>query len=186
MKLRKLIGVIILLVFLLYITGTYVAYADKTALMEERGVWTVEFEGKVYFIGGELYAVITMLDAKYDSTPEIPDYSDYLWSQFDPEENQYVDVPYNNTLVKAMIEVRVTEGDLEERTLLKEEIDIPYLWAGGDMDSDGLIYSFSYQLGPYVAYYEYSPVKIEASIGLDIGTTISETSYLTIPDMSEA
>ena len=31
MKLRKIIGVAILLVFLLYISGTYVAYADKTA-----------------------------------------------------------------------------------------------------------------------------------------------------------
>ena len=80
-------------------------------------------------------------------------------------------MPFNNTLVKAMIEVRATEGDLEERTLLREEIDIPYLWAGGRMDSDGLIYSFSYTLGPYVAYWEYSPVKIVASIGLDIGTT---------------
>ena len=88
MKLRKIIGVAILLVFLLYISGTYVAYADKTALMEERGVWTVEFEGKVYFIGGELYAVITMLDAKYDCTPEIPSYSEYLWGMFEPESNQ--------------------------------------------------------------------------------------------------
>ena len=147
-------------------------------------MWTVEFEGKVYFIGGELYAVITMLDATYDSTPEIPSYSEYLWGMFDPESNEVNDVPFNNTLVKATIEVRATEGDLEERTLLRETIDIPYLWAGGSMDSDGLIYSFSYLLGPYVAYYEYSPVKVSASINLDLGASISESSVSMIPNIT--
>lgn len=185
MRLRKIIGLIILAIVVIYITGSYVAYADKMALFEERGAWYVTFEGDVYFAGGEVYAVITEMEAYYDATPDLPDYQEYFFSMFDSQTNKVLEVPYNNTFVEAEIMVTATETGLAERTLLKEKISIPYLWAGGDMDSDGLIYSFSYELGPYVAYWEYSPIKVVASVGLDIGTTTSESSYLAIEEIEK-
>lgn len=186
MRLRRIIGLIILAIVIIYVSGSYVAYYDRMAEFEQRGAWYVTFEGNVYFTGGEVYAVITELSTVYDLTPELPSYQEYFFSMFDSSTNRAIEVPYNNTFVEAEIMVRATETGLAERTLLKESISIPYLWAGGDMDSSGLIYSFSYELGPYIAYWEYSPIKVVASIGLDIGAMISETSYLSVPEILEA
>ena len=97
--------------------------------------------------------------------------------------NKITSIPDNNTLVEMNLLVKATETGLKERTILDEKIDIAYLWAGGSMDSDGMIYNFTFSLGPYVAYWEYSPVKVNAELELDTGFTTTKNAYVTIPNL---
>ena len=182
MRIKKLLGPVILIVILLFVTATYVAYMDKVELMRENGVWDVSVSGAVYLSGGSVYAVIDSLKAQYDAYPEVPTYSDYLGDIFDSHANTNEAIDDNQTFVEVRILITSEGKDLAKKTLLDKTLKIAYLWAGGDYGSDGKIASYSYDLGPYIAYQEYSPYKIICEVTVD-GKSIKETKYLTIPVM---
>lgn len=180
MRIKKLIGPLVVVVFLLFITGTYVAYMEKVADMQDRGVWTVSVAGSVYLSGGEVYPVIQTMKCIYDKSPEIPTYGEYLDDMFSGGDDSSLEVSDNQTFVEVNILVTSESDGLSKRTLLDKTIKVAYLWAGGSFESDGKIAAFSYDLGPYVAYYEYSPYKITCEVSVD-GHEVKETRYLTIP-----
>ena len=170
-------------VFLLFITSTYVAYSDEVEAMKLNGTWSVELAGGVYLSGGQVYSVISTLDADYDSTPELPSYMDYLNGMFSADSSDSApSLGLNQTFVDVRIKVICDYTGLESKTLLDKTINVAYIWAGGYLTTDGQIASFSYVLGPYVANYEYSPMKITASIETE-GKIISESTYVSIPEM---
>lgn len=180
MKLGRMIGLGAVAVVLLFITATYVQYSDQTNLMKSRGVWTVELSGGVYLTGGSLYAAIDNFRAQYDDSPEIPTFGQFLGDKFGGGAKQQ-SVPANDTFVKLRVTVTVKGEDGYEKTLLDKTTNVPYVWAGGTFDN-GLIGSFSYSLGPYVAYYEFSPLKITTKILIDNSQKAMQTFYLTIPE----
>ena len=182
MRIKKLIGPLILVVFLLFVTATYAAYSDEVALMKENGVWTVSANGSIYLSGGQVYAVIESFKAQYDAYPELPDYGDYLNDLFGSGSDSRDGVADNQTFVEVRVLI-TSEGDgVSKKTLLEDKFKVAYLWAGGDLASDGKIATFDYILGPYVAYQEYSPYKLICEVSVD-DKTIRETKYLTIPVM---
>jgi hypothetical protein len=184
MRLRKLIAPVIVIGFLLFITGSYVAHLERMELLSTRGGWTVEVEGSVYLSRGVIYSTIDRFVVQYDSTPELSSYGDYLGDMFSSPPNDSMEVAPNQTLVEVHVLI-TSEGDgLAKRTLLDKIIDVAYVWAGGDFDSDGRIAVFSYELGPYVAYHEYSPYKIVCEVTADMDVE-RQTKYLTIPNIME-
>jgi hypothetical protein len=184
MKLRRMIGLGAVGVVLLFVTATYVQYSDQASLMQSRGVWTVEVEGSVYLTGGSIYGVIDNFRAQYDSSPVIPTFGEYLSDKFGAGTKQGA-VPANDTFVEMRVVVTVKGEGGYEKTLLDKTTNIPYTWAGGDFGANGLIGSFSYDLGPEIAYYEFSPFKITAKILVDNSQKAIETFYLTIPTPAE-
>jgi hypothetical protein len=183
MRIRKLVGPILVVVFLLFITSTYVAYSDKVEAMLLNGTWEVELSGGVYLSGGQVYSVISTFDADYDSTPSIPTYMDYLNGMFSSDTDSMPSLGLNQTFVDVRIRVICDYTGLADRTLLDKTINVAYIWAGGYLTTDGQIASFSYVLGPYVADHEYSPYKLTVTIETE-GKIISESTYVTIPDLT--
>jgi hypothetical protein len=182
MRIRKLVGPIVVVVFLLFITSTYVAYSDKVEAMQLNGTWTVELVGGVYLSGGQVYAVISTFDADYDSTPDIPSYTDYLNDMLSVgNSGPAPTLGLNQTFVDVRIRVVCEYTGLESEVLLDDTINVAYLWAGGYLTTDGQIASFDYLLGPYVANHEYSPYKLTATVSIE-GKIISESTYVTIPE----
>jgi len=182
MRIRKLVGPVILVVFLLFITSTFVAYSDEVEDMKANGTWDVELVGAVYLSGGQVYSVISTLDADYDSTPDIPTYSDYLNDMFSGDGSDAApSMLLNQTFVEVRIKVICDYDGLADKTLLDKTMNVAYLWAGGYLTTDGQIASFSFLLGPYVANPDYSPMKITASVET-AGKIISESTYVTIPE----
>ena len=184
MRFRQIIGLGVACVFLLFLTGTYVAYSQQKELFETRGAYYVQAEGKVYFTGGKVYAVIQTFKAWFDKSPSIPTYSQYLGDMFDFGKSKPASVPSNYTFVTLEVQITVSADRMASKKLLDDSQRIPYLWAGGSIGSNGEIGSFSYTLGPYVAYHEFSPYKFTCQA--DVGASkVLETYYLTIPDLSK-
>jgi hypothetical protein len=176
-----MIGLGIVAIVLLFITATYVQYSDQASLMKSRGVWTVDVSGGVFLAGGTLSASLSNFRAQYNAYPEIPTFGEYLGDKFGGGAKQSA-IPANDTFVKLRVIVTVKgEGDYE-KTLLDKETNVPYTWAGGQMGENGLIGSFDYSLGPYVAYYEFSPFKITTKILVDGTQKAIQTYYLSIPE----
>ena len=183
MKLKRAAGLVIVGVVLLFITATYVQYSDYSGLLRTRGSWSVDVAGAVYLTGGALSASISEFRAQYDSSPDIPTFGQFLTDKFGTGEKQQA-VPANDTFVELRVIVTVKgEGGFEE-ALLDQTINIPYSWAGGTYDN-GQIGSFDYSLGPYVAYYEFSPLKITSKVSIDDSQKVVQTFYLSIPSLSE-
>ena len=184
MKIRQLFVLAVVLGVFLFVTATYVAHSDKVALMEERGVWIVELSGKVFLTGGVVYPVITDFKAKFDAYPVLPTYKDYIDDMFSFGSTNQVAVGDNETFVILEISVKSEGKDLADSILLKDTIRIAYAWAGGSISESGEIASFSYVLGPYVAYHEYSPYKLTAHASIIDGSSVEDTFHLAIPDLT--
>ena len=183
MRIRKLVGPVIIVVFLLFITSTFVGYSNEVEAMKASGVWTVDLDGAVYLSGGQVYSVISTLDGDYDSTPEIPTYTDYLNDLFSTDGSDAAPSQLmNQTFVDVRIKVICDYSGMSDQVLLDKTLHVAYLWAGGYLTTDGQIASFSYVLGPYVANPDYSPMKITATVET-AGKIISESTYITIPEM---
>lgn len=183
-KLKSIIFGVSVVIVIVLISGNYTSYLSKAEAMRSNGVWAVDFAGTVYMSSGVIYGVIDTLKAQFDSTPEIPSYSDYFFSFFESDSNAIPDIPYNHTLVNMRLTVKCVEHNMVERTLLSEKISIAYLWAGGAIDADDSIYSFAYTLGPYVAQSDNSPLKIVAYLELDGAPKITKSYYLIIPNLT--
>ena len=69
-----------------------------------------------------------------------------------------------------------------DAVLLDKTTNVPYTWAGGSIGQNGLIGSYDYSLGPYVAYYEFSPLKITTKVLIDGSQKAIQTFYLSIPE----
>ena len=180
MNLKRASGLVIVGVVLLFITATYVQYSDYSGLLKARGSWSVDVAGAVYLTGGTLSASISTFRAQYDANPDIPSFGQYLGDKFSGGQKQG-DIPADNTFVELRVIVTVKgEGGFED-TLLDKTTNIPYTWAGGTYGENGLIGSFGYSLGPYIAYYEFSPLKITAKVVVPNSQTIT-TFYLSIPE----
>ena len=181
MKLGRMIGLGAVAVVLLFLTATYVQYSDQTSLMKSRGVWTLEVKGGVYLTGGSIYATIDEFRAQYDDSPVVPTFGQFLGDKFGSGKKQSA-VPANDTFVKLRVVVTVKGEDGYEKALLDKETNVPYVWAGGSYGQNGLIGSFDYSLGPYVAYYEFSPLKITTKVLIDNSQKATQSFYLTIPE----
>lgn len=179
-----MIGLGIVAVVLLFITATYVQYSDQASLMSSRGVWTLEVSGGVYLQGGTITASISNFRAQYDSSPIIPTFGEYLSDKFGGGSKQGA-IPANDTFVEMRVIITVKGEGGYERTLLDKTTNVPYTWAGGIMGANGLIGGFSYDLGPYIAYYEFSPFKITTKVLVDNSQKAIESFYLTIPTPTE-
>jgi hypothetical protein len=181
MKLGRMMGLAVVAVVLLFVTATYVQYSDQASLMKTRGVWTVDVSGGVFLAGGTLSASLSNFRAQYNAYPEIPTFGEYLGDKFGGGNKQGA-IPANDTFVKMRVVVSVKGEGGYEKTLLDKTTNVPYTWAGGQMGENGLIGSFAYSLGPYVAYYEFSPFKITTKILVDGAQKAVETFYLSIPE----
>jgi hypothetical protein len=181
MKPGRMIGLAIVAVILLFLTATYVQYSDYTGLLKDRGCWTVEVSGGVYLTGGSIYATIDQFRAQYDASPEIPTFGQFLGDKFGSGEKQQA-VPENDTFIKLRVVVSVKGESGYEKILLDKTTNVPYTWAGGSIGQNGLIGSYDYSLGPYVAYYEFSPLKITTKVLIDNSQKATQTFYLTIPE----
>jgi len=184
-RLKRLIGLIVTSIILLILLATYVAYSDYAEALSSRGSWSVEFGGSVFLALGVVFPLIEVFEASFDSSPEIPSYPDYLSDRFSlsggsPGQS----VADNETFTVVHITVTVSGSDGFDSTLLDEDLNIAYLWAGGFLDTAGKIGTFSYSLGPYVAYHEFSPYKVTATVQAE-HSKLSTTEYLTIPDLNE-
>ena len=176
-----MIGLAVVGVMMLFVTATYVQYSDQTSLMKSRGVWTVDVSGSVYLTGGSIYSTIDSFRAQYDSSPAIPTFGEFLGDKFGGGSKQGA-IPANDTFVKMRVVVTVKGEGGYEQTLLDKTTNVPYTWAGGTMGANGEIGSFDYTLGPYVAYYEFSPFKITTKILVDGTQKAVQTFYLSIPE----
>ena len=186
MKFRVIVGWLILAVVLLFLVSTYVSFSDYVEGLSTRGAWDVEFNGRVFLSGGSVYAVIDELKVVYDSSPEIPSYGSYLSDRFSLDgDSKPLEVADNQTFVKVRYQLFVDGTGIDERELVDETVKIPYAWAGGDIGMDGQIGSFTFELGPYIAYHEYSPYKITGRVSIDGHESAEEVVYLTIEDLSE-
>ena len=179
-----MIGLAVVGIICLILLASYVGYSNEIEALESRGAWSVVFSGNVLLLAGKTVPFITEFKATYDSTPEIPGFMDYLTDRFSlsggsPGQS----VADNETFVILKLSVTVS-GDDYDTTLLNEEVKLAYVWAGGIWDSTGKIGEFSYSLGPYVAYHEFSPYKITASVFAGDSKMIM-TEYLTIPQPAE-
>lgn len=184
MRIRQILGLAAVFVVLLFITATYVQYSNKLELYQQRGGYYVKAEGRVYLTGGELYAVINEFKGWFDATPDIPTYREHIGQMFDFGSSKPASVADNQTFTILNVVITQTADGMSSRNLLDKSIKIPYLWAGGDIGTNGEIGSFSYNLGPYVAYSEFSPLKITCQV--NVGTTKTlDSFYLTIPNLSE-
>ena len=181
MKLGRMIGLSIVAVILLFLTATYVQYSDYTSLLRDRGCWTVDVSGGVYLTGGSIYATIDQFRAQYDSSPEIPTFGQFLTDKFGSGETQQA-VPENDTFVKLRVVVTVKGENGYDDVLLDKATNVPYTWAGGSIGQNGLIGAFDYSLGPYVAYYEFSPLKITTKVLVDNSQKAIQSFYLSIPE----
>jgi len=182
MKLKRAIGLVIVGAVLLFVTATYVQYSDYSGLLRDRGSWSVDVAGAVYLTGGTLTASISTFRAQYDSSPDIPSFGQYLGGKFSGSEKQG-DVPVDSTFVELRVIVTVKgEGGFED-TLLDKTTNIPYTWAGGTYGENGVIGSFDYSLGPYVAYNEFSPLKITAKVVVPNSQQASIV-WLSIPEQT--
>jgi hypothetical protein len=183
MKLKRAVGLVIVGAVLLFVTASYVQYSDYSGSLRDRGAWSVELAGAVYLTGGTLSVSISTFRVQYDSSPEIPSFGQYLGDKFSGSEKQG-DVPVDSTFVELRVIVTVKgEGGFED-TLLDKTTNIPYTWAGGTYGENGVIGSFDYSLGPYVAYYEFSPLKITAKAVVPNQQTLTAL-YLSIPKPAE-
>ena len=184
MRLRQIIGLVIVLLFLLFLTGSYVSYSNQMELFEKRGGYFVKAEGKVYLTGGELYAVISTFRAWYDPAPDLPSYREHLGEMFDFGGSKPASISDNYTFTTLNVIISVSADGMSTKKLIDQEIKIPYLWAGGDIGTNGEIGSFSYELGPYVAYHEFSPLKMtcQANVGQEKAL---DSFYLTIPELED-
>lgn len=184
MKFRRMIGLGIVGIVSLFLLGSYVSYSNHIEALESRGSYGIVLEGSVYLTLGIVQPIVSSFKASFDSSPEIPGYMEYLSDRFSiggggPAQG----VSDNETFVIVHITVTVSGADGFGSTLLDEDLRIAYLWAGGLFDS-GKIGVFSYSLGPYVAYHEFSPYKVTATVQADKAKIVT-TEYLTIPDISE-
>ena len=181
MKLGRIIGLTIVAVTLLFLTATYVQYSNYAELLKDRGCWTVDVSGGVYLTGGSIYATIDQFRAQYDSSPDIPTFGQFLTDKFGSGETQQA-VPENDTFVKLRVVVTVKGENGYDDVLLDKATNVPYTWAGGSIGQNGLIGAFDYSLGPYVAYYEFSPLKITTKVLIDGSQKAIQTFYLSIPE----
>ena len=180
MKLKRAIGLVIVGAVLLFVTASYVQYSDYSGSLRDRGAWSVDVAGAVYLTGGTLSVSISTFRVQYDSSPEISSFGQYLGDKFSGSEKQG-DVPVDSTFVELRVIVTVKgEGGFED-TLLDKTTNIPYTWAGGTYGENGVIGSFDYSLGPYVAYSEFSPLKITAKVVVPNSQQVS-TVWLSIPE----
>ena len=185
MELRKIIGLGVVLVFLLFVTVTYVSYSNRAELMRERGVIQIHLEGNVRLVLGHVYATIDKFTAQYDKTPHIPSFNEYLGSYFAKSNDKPVQVNDNETFVELHITITIEGKDTSKRTLLDKTVKIPYVWAGGNIDDNGVLTTYSYDVSPQIAYYEYSPYKVESKVFIDDDEKAKEVKWVTIeePDL---
>jgi len=181
MKLGRIIGLVLVIGTLLFLTATYVQYSNYAELLKDRGCWAVDVSGGVYLTGGSIYATIDQFRAQYDSSPEIPTFGQFLTDKFGSGEKQQA-VPENDTFVKLRVVVTVKGENGYDAVLLDKTTNVPYTWAGGSIGQNGLIGSFDYSLGPYVAYYEFSPLKITTKVLVDNSQKAIQSFYLSIPE----
>jgi hypothetical protein len=181
MKLGRIIGLVLVIGTLLFLTATYVQYSNYAELLKDRGCWAVDVSGGVYLTGGSIYATIDQFRAQYDSSPEIPTFGQFLTDKFGSGEKQQA-IPENDTFVKLRVVVTVKGDNGYDAVLLDKTTNVPYTWAGGSIGQNGLIGSYDYSLGPYVAYYEFSPLKITTKVLVDGSQKAIQTFYLSIPE----
>ena len=184
MKAREVIGALIVAGILLAVTATYISYSDQVTAMRDRGVWTADLEGKVYLVSGIVYPVITGFRADFNAYPDTPTYMEYLEDIFNDDTTGQVVMSENDTFVSLRIVVTVNCENLVEQTIMDESVRIAFPWAGGAISESGEIASFSYDLGPYVAYHERSPYELTATATIEGESSVDKTFYLTIPDLS--
>jgi len=181
MKLGRIIGLVLVIGTLLFLTATYVQYSNYAELLKDRGCWAVDVSGGVYLTGGSIYATIDQFRAQYDSSPEIPTFGQFLTDKFGSGEKQQA-VPENDTFVKLRVVVTVKGDNGYEDVLLDKTTNVPYTWAGGEIGANGLIGSFDHSLGPYIAYYDFSPLKITTKVLIDGSQKAIQSFYLSIPE----
>ena len=184
MKLRNYIELALVLVICLFVTATYVGHMDKVALMQERGVWTVELTGTVYLTGGVVYPVISTFDADYNAYPELPSYMDYLANVFPGESTSDAPTSEDDAFVTVEIVVTAVGDGIAPRVILSDSFEIAFPWTGGAISDSGEIGTYSYTLGPHIAYYEYSPYKLTAVVTVVDEASIKDVCYLTLPDLT--
>jgi len=184
MRLGRIIGISVVLIVLLFITSAYVGYSDYVSNLKTHGDWMGEVQGKVYLTGGSLFVTFTTFRAHFESAPSIPSFNDYLGEKFFSSNPKQESVPENQTFAELRVVVTVVGANGFHQTLLDKTTRIPYFWAGGDIGANNEIGSFSYSFGPYIAYHQFSPLKLtgQATCG---NSKATETFYLTIPDLNE-
>ncbi len=184
MKLGRIIGIVVVLIVLLFITSAYVGYSDYVASLKSHGDWMGEIQGKVYLTGGSLYVTITTFRAHFEQAPDIPGFNEYLGEKFSSPSSKQESIPENQTFAELRVVVSVVGENGFHKTLIDKTTRIPYFWAGGDIGTNNEIGSFSYSFGPYIAYHQFSPLKLtgQATVGQAKDT---QAFYLTIPDLTE-
>ena len=184
MKLKRIIGLAIVGIVLLFITASYVGYSDYAANLRTHGDWMGEVQGKVYLTGGSVYVTFTTFRAHFEASPDIPGFNEYLGDRFSSPNSKQESIPENQTFTELRVVVTVVGENGFHKTLLDKTTRIPYFWAGGDIGANNEIGSFSYEFGPYIAYHQFSPLKLtgQATCG---NSKATETFYLTIPDLTE-
>ncbi len=184
-KLRQIIGIFVVLGFLLVVSGAYVGYSNCVSALSTRGAWTLEFSGTVSLVGGMIFADISSLKAQFNSNPSPPTFMQYFGERFKGDGSRPAQVALNETFVdvRCIVTIEGTNG-YGVKTLLNKEIRIAYSWAGGTIGENGQIGSFNYNLGPEIAYHEFSPFKITGKVLIDNSQKATESVYLTIPDLS--
>jgi hypothetical protein len=184
MRLGRIIGVSVVLIALLFLTASYVGYSDYVTNLKTHGDWMGEVQGKVYLTGGSLYVTFTTFRAHFESSPSIPSFDQYLGDKFSSPSSKQQSIPENQTFAELRVVVTVVGANGFHKTLLDKTTRIPYFWAGGDIGANNEIGSFSYSFGPYIAYHQYSPLKLtgQATVGQAKAT---QAFYLTIPDMTQ-
>ncbi len=184
MKLTRIIGITAVLIVLLFITSAYVGYSDYVAKLKSNGDWMGEINGKVYLTGGSLFVTISTFKAHFEQAPEIPSFNEYLGNRFSSSNPKQQSIPENQTFAELRVVVTVVGENGFHKTLLDKTTRIPYFWAGGDIGTNNEIGSFSYSFGPYIAYPQFSPLKLTglATVGNSKDT---QAFYLTLPDLTE-
>lgn len=182
MRVRRMVALGIIGFLLLLFIGSYVGYSNLVEALQQRGSWSVDVEGSVYLTGGTIIVAVSEFKAYYDSSPEIPSFPEYLSDRFSFSGSQPgQSVPDNHTFIEVKVKVTVSGESGYSSTLLDDSFDLAYIWAGGAMDESGKIGSFTYNLGPYVAYHEFSPYRIILSVSAD-QADYQSTEYLSIPE----
>ena len=181
-RVRRYLGLVIVLFVILFLITSYVSYSNYAEALKANGSWNAELVGGVFLTGGTITVVVSTFKVSYDSTPEIPSYSQFVSAWFKGSGDTMQSLPWNQTFVTLRVLVKVQGEDLPEKILLDDEIQIAYSWAGSQFEGNQ-IGGFSYDIGPEIANHENSPVKVSYETFIDGRATVKDSKFLTIPEM---
>lgn len=166
----RIVVSLVVVVVVLYIVATYVAFMRYTEAATAQGVWEIRFQSAFEVTPITVRILSPSITVEYDKSPELPDYSDWLFSRF-----RASDATKDRDKDSVVYSIRLTVSTVVNERIKRTITEMTYYIHLDDLGTTTLL-SLNKTFGPYIAYNSSLPMKAQFVLEVSDFSGVVQTS----------